>query len=74
MLRVDSLEKTLMLGGIGGRRIDAFVSAKWKRMRIFVKMQHVNYDLFGKRTYFSALHYPLNARVLKLGFSWGFYD
>lgn len=54
--------------------IDAFVSAKWKRMRIFVKLQHANYDLFGKRTYFSALHYPLNTRVLKLGFSWGFYD
>lgn len=54
--------------------IDAFVSAKWKRMRIFLKLQHANYNLFGQRTYFSALHYPLNARVLKLGFSWGFYD
>lgn len=60
---------------IGGYpMIDAFVSAKWKRMRILLKLQHANYDLFGSRTYFSALHYPLNTRVLKLGFSWGFYD
>ena len=60
---------------IGGYpMIDAFVSAKWKRMRILVKLQHANYDLFGSRTYFSALHYPLNTRVLKFGFSWGFYD
>ena len=28
MLRVDSLEKTLMLGGIGGRR-----RRRWQRMR-----------------------------------------
>jgi len=54
--------------------MDAFVSAKWKRMRILVKFQHVNEDLFGKRNYFSVLHYPLNRRMFKLGFSWSFYD
>ncbi|MCC8089788.1 MAG: putative porin [Rikenellaceae bacterium] len=54
--------------------MDAFLSAKWKRMRILVKFQHVNEDLFGKRNYFSVPHYPLNRRMFKLGFSWSFYD
>lgn len=54
--------------------LDAFVSAKWKRMRIYAKFQHVNQDLFGTASYFSVLHYPLNRRMLKLGFSWSFYD
>ncbi len=54
--------------------LDAFVTAKWKRMRILVKLQHWNEDLFGSRDYFTVLHYPLNKRMLKFGFSWGFYD
>ncbi len=54
--------------------VDAFVAAKWKRMRILLKMQHVNEDLWGARNYFTVLHYPQNKRVLKLGLSWGFYD
>ena len=54
--------------------IDAFVTAKWKRMRILVKLQHANQDLFGDRNYFTVLHYPLNGRMLKFGFSWTFYD
>ncbi|MDR0953935.1 MAG: putative porin [Rikenellaceae bacterium] len=54
--------------------LDVFVSAKWKRMRVYAKFQHVNQDLFGTPTYFSVLHYPLNRRMLKFGFSWSFYD
>ena len=54
--------------------VDAFAAAKWKRMRILVKMEHINYDLIGKRNYFTVLHYPQNKRILKIGFSWGFYD
>ncbi len=54
--------------------LDAFAAAKWKRMRILLKFQHVNEDLWGTRNYFTVLHYPLNKRVLKLGLSWGFYD
>ncbi len=54
--------------------IDAFVSAKWKRMRILLKMEHVNENLFGSRNYFTLLHYPLHKRVFKLGFTWAFYD
>lgn len=54
--------------------LDAFLMAKWKRMRIFVKVQHLNQDLFGSGAYFSAADYPLNPRMFKLGISWGFYD
>ncbi len=54
--------------------LDLFVSAKWKRMRILAKLQHLNEDMFGERNYFSVQHYPLNKRMFKLGFSWSFYD
>ncbi len=54
--------------------LDAFVAGKWKRMRLFFKMQHLNEDMFGTRNYFTVLHYPLNRRVFKMGFSWNFYD
>lgn len=54
--------------------LDAFVSAKWKRMRILVKLQHFNENLFGKREYFMVLHQPQNRMMFKLKFSWSFYD
>ncbi|MDR2894245.1 MAG: putative porin [Alistipes sp.] len=54
--------------------LDAFASAKWKRMRILVKMQHLSDDMFGSTNFFSVLHYPMNRRVLKFGLSWNFYD
>ena len=54
--------------------LDAFLGAKWRRMRILVKMQHANEDLFGSRDYFTVLHYPQNKRAFKFGLSWSFYD
>jgi CDP-diacylglycerol--serine O-phosphatidyltransferase len=54
--------------------LDAFVNAKWKRMRLLVKMEHLSDDMLGQRNFFSVLHYPMNRRVLKLGLSWNFYD
>jgi len=54
--------------------MDAFVMGKWKRMRIFLKYQHINKGLFGNGEYFSAAHYPLNPGMFKIGISWGFYD
>ncbi len=60
---------------IGGYpMVDLFVSAKWKRMRILLKVGHLSEDLFGTRDYFQILHYPLNKRVFKIGITWGFYD
>ena len=53
---------------------DFYVMGKWKRMRIFLKYQHLNKGLFGDDKYFSAAHYPLNPGMFKMGISWGFYD
>jgi hypothetical protein len=54
--------------------IDVFVSAKWKRMRILLKYQHLNQNLFGNGEYFQVARYPLNPRMFKFGISWSFYD
>ena len=54
--------------------LDAFVTAKWKRMRIFLKYQHANYNLFGNGRYLTTAGYPLNPGMFKFGISWGFYD
>ena len=54
--------------------LDLFVSAKWKRMRILLKLQHLNQNLFGNGEYFQVAHYPLNPRMFKFGISWSFYD
>ncbi len=53
---------------------DLFIMGKWKRMRIFLKYQHINMGLFGNGAYFSAARYPLNPGMFKMGISWGFYD
>ena len=54
--------------------LDVFLTAKWKRMRIFLKYQHVNYKLFGNQEYFTVAGYPQNPGMFKVGISWGFYD
>ena len=54
--------------------LDAFVMAKWKRMRIFLKYQHLNCGLFGNGEYFTVAGYPLNPGMFKMGISWSFYD
>ena len=54
--------------------VDVFAMAKWKRMRIFLKYQHVNAGLFGNGEYFAVANYPLNPGMFKIGISWGFYD
>jgi len=53
---------------------DVFLMGKWKRMRIFIKYQHLNMGLYGGNRYFSAAGYPLNPGMFKIGISWGFYD
>ncbi len=54
--------------------MDAYVAGKWKRMRIYLKYQHLNYGLFGNSSYFQVAGYPMNPGMFKLGISWGFYD
>ena len=54
--------------------LDLFLMGKWKRMRIFLKYQHINRGLFGNGEYFAIAKYPLNPGMFKMGISWGFYD
>lgn len=54
--------------------LDIFLAAKWKRMRILLKYQHWNCNLFGNNEYFSVARYPLNQGMFKIGISWTFYD
>ncbi|MFI3280772.1 MAG: putative porin [Rikenellaceae bacterium] len=54
--------------------LDAYVAGKWKRMRIYLKYQHINQGLFGNNSYFQVADYPLNPGMFKIGISWGFYD
>ncbi len=54
--------------------LDAYVAAKWKRLRILVKFQNWNIGLIGGRDYFMVAHYPQNPAMLKFKFSWAFYD
>jgi len=53
--------------------VNVFVNFKWKRARIFFKLQHADYTLINEN-YFNAPHYPQTPRVLKFGISWNFYD
>ena len=52
---------------------DAFLNFKVKRTRFFLKFEHVNSGLLGSN-FFTILHYPMNQRVFRFGFSWTFYD
>ncbi len=54
--------------------VDVFAALKWKRMRIFLKVEHASQGLFGTENYFTVLHYPLNTMVFKYGVSWSFYN
>jgi len=53
---------------------DLFVSATIKRMRIFIKYEHINEDLFPTYPSYNFPHYPTEPRVLRYGFSWLFFD
>jgi hypothetical protein len=52
---------------------DVFLNVKLKRMRFYLKYEHVNSDLVN-REYYTVLHYPVNSRMLMFGLSWNFYD
>jgi len=54
---------------------DAFIAFRWKTATPFFKYEHVTQGLIeGNTAYFSAVHYPRNARVFKMGLSWKFFD
>jgi hypothetical protein len=53
---------------------DLFVSATIKRMRIFIKYEHLNQELFPDYPSYNYPHYPSEPRVLRYGFTWLFFD
>jgi hypothetical protein len=53
--------------------LDAWVSIKIKPVRVFVKADHVNAGMFGRK-YYLIPGYPQNDFALKFGLSWVFND
>ena len=53
--------------------IDVYANMHLKRARFFIAMNHVNAGS-GTKQYFLAPHYPTNARILRVGVSWNFYN
>ncbi|MDR1896502.1 MAG: putative porin [Prevotellaceae bacterium] len=54
--------------------IDIFASFKWKRANIYVKYTNAGIGIIGGQNYFSALHYPRNNRMLRMGVNWYFHN
>lgn len=54
--------------------LDAFVTAKWKRLRLRFKLQHWNCNILGDNRYFEVVNQPQNRMMFKIGLSWAFYD
>ncbi len=53
--------------------IDVYANMHLKRARFFISMNHINAGS-GSKQYFLAPHYPTNARILRVGVSWNFYN
>lgn len=54
--------------------VDAFLTAKIKRLRMFVKVQHLNQGIISQKSYFTAYQYPAQDRSFYFGVSWMFFD
>lgn len=53
--------------------VDLFVNMKWKRVNFYIKMTNFGEGIIGERDYFSALHYPRNNRMFRIGIRWHFF-
>jgi len=53
--------------------VDLFLNVRLKRVRFSLNYEHINSGWLEKN-FFTALHYPMDQRYLKIGFSWTFYD
>ena len=56
MLRVDSLEKTLMLGGIGGRRRRGRRRMRWRTDSIYVSLSELQELVMDREAWRAAIH------------------
>ncbi|SHE83159.1 Putative porin [Dysgonomonas macrotermitis] len=53
--------------------INAYANFHLKKTRFFVMMYNIGKD-FNNSRYFSAVHYPINPMIFKMGLSWNFTD
>ncbi len=53
--------------------IDGFANLKLKRTRVFAQYMNAG-SLFMNKSYFTALHYPMNQATFRLGIAWSFYN
>lgn len=53
--------------------VDIYANMHLKHTRFFIMFSHVNAGN-GTNMYFLAPHYPQNARVLRMGLSWNFFN
>lgn len=53
---------------------DLFLTAVIKRMRVFIKYEHLNQGLFPNYPSYNYPHFPTEPRVLRYGFCWMFFD
>lgn len=54
--------------------INAYANFHLKQVRFYVMYYHVTQGVFDNSNSFLVPHYPINPRMLKLGFSWNFWD
>ena len=53
--------------------VNVYANVHIKHTRFFVMMSHINAGQ-GDKNYFFAPHYPMNARVFRIGVSWNFFN
>ena len=53
--------------------LDGFANLKLKRTRVFAQYMNLG-SLFMNKSYFTALHYPMNQATFRLGVAWSFYN
>lgn len=54
--------------------INAYINFHLKQVRFYVMYHHVTQNSLKQTNSFLAPHYPINPRMLKLGFSWNLWD
>lgn len=54
--------------------VDLFAHFKVKRLRVFLRIKHLNQGIFAQKGYFTAPNYPAFDRNFNFGIAWMFYD
>ncbi len=54
--------------------LEVYSSFKIKRVRLYVKMEHIHQGILKQKSYFTSPNYPGIDRIFRFGASWMFYD